>query len=55
MTVEANAELLSSSEIVGGPGATDIGEPSFDSKSIWDEVNNNYNINKEEQDYEVHE
>lgn len=47
--VEASADLLSASEL--GPGATDIGAPSFGAKeSVWDEVNDNYNV-KEEQDY----
>ena len=43
--VEADAELLTTS----GPDAGDIGSPtvSDDAKSysVWDEVNNNYNIN----------
>lgn len=49
--VEASTDLLSASEM--GPGATDIGAPnvSNDAKSVWDEVNEQYNI-KEEQDYE---
>ena len=41
-----------------GPGATDIGSPtvSSDAKkySVWDEVDNTYNNNKEE-NYEVYE
>lgn len=47
---EANVELLAMS----GPGATDIGAPnvSNECKSIWDEVENTYNINKEEQEDE---
>lgn len=50
--VKADLVLLQSSEM--GPGATDIGAPSVSSecKSVWDEVNDTYNINKEEQDYE---
>ena len=49
---EADFVLLSGS----GPGAGDIGSPSVDDNakrySIWDEVDNTYNINKEEQGYE---
>ena len=43
-------ELLQSSET--GPCATDIGAPSVsnEAKSVWDEVNEQYN-NKDEQDY----
>lgn len=41
---EASVVLLAVSEL--GPGATDIGAPSFE--SVWDEVDNTYNINKEE-------
>lgn len=44
--VGASVDLLT----VSGPGATDIFAPDFDnnSKSVWDEVDNTYNINKEE-------
>lgn len=49
--VEASADLLSASEM--GPGATDIGAPnvSNEAKSVWDEINEQYNI-KDEQNYE---
>lgn len=53
--VQVESFLLTSSEIVGGgPGATDIGAPnvSNECKSVWDEVNETYNINKEEQEDE---
>ena len=50
MIVEADLVLLQSSEM--RPGATDIDSPSVRTKSVWDEVNEQYNINKEEQDYE---
>lgn len=54
MTVEVTEIdfLLSISEM--GPGAGDIGAPDVENevKSIWDEVNEQYNINKEEQNYE---
>ncbi len=49
--MEADVGLLSGS----GPDATSIGSPSVDDNakeySVWDEVNNTYNI-KEEQNYE---
>lgn len=42
---EASVVLLA----VSGPGATDIGAPSFDAKeSVWDEEDTHYYINKEE-------
>ena len=41
--VEADFSLLAAS----GPGAGDIGSPSVRTKSVWDEVNEQYN-NKEE-------
>lgn len=49
--ISIDVELLQYSHM--GPGATDIGAPnvSNECKSIWDEVNEQYNI-KEEQDYE---
>lgn len=50
--VEADLVLLCGSS----PSATDIGAPnvSNEAKSVCDEVNDTYNINKEE-DYEVHD
>lgn len=44
---EADFVLLSLSEM--GPGATDIGAPnvSNECKSVWDEVENTYNIKEE--------
>lgn len=48
--VEAELVLLQSSEL--GPGATDIGAPSFDAKeSVWDEEDNTNNINNKEENY----
>lgn len=50
--VEADLVLLQASEM--GPGATDIGAPSVRTKSVWDEVNEQYNI-KEVSNYEVYD